>query len=297
MLDGAHVDDHRQARRVCMQQPVEFVDVDARAGELAQQRAAAVPAHAHVKHQQGADQHQGHLAELARAGEQPVDLGGEQQADQQADGGPQQRAERVIADEGAVVGAQRARHRHRDQRQARHEARDRQHAHAPATEELLGFLHATVARQRQPADRLQGAPAEAAPGQVPGRIAEHRRQHRQQQHRHQLDADHVGMHGRHRAEQHERRHRGHGQAERGSQHIDEHDQRSVLGDEVMQHGEWDAATRDGTDWMRRLSTIFKSMESRILDCREAVSRARGACSPLGAGNRGKGGGIQEGLRA
>jgi hypothetical protein len=130
---------------------------------------------------------------------------------------------------------QRARHRHGDERQSRNETGDGQHAHAVAAEEALGLLHAAVPRQRQPADRLERAAAVTASGDIPHGVADQRREHRQHQHRDQLRADHLRMQRGHRAEQHERRHRRHGQPDRGGEHVGEHEERPILGDEVTEH--------------------------------------------------------------
>lgn len=243
MLGRAHVENHRC--RIVAQQGIELVDADPRMRELADQRAAAHPANRRIDGEQRDDHDQHRMTEAACAREQPVDLPIEHEPRDEAGDRPQRGAERVVADEGAIARMQRARHRHRYQRQSGNEACYREHAHAVAAEEALGFLHAGVARQRQPADRLQRRAAVTAPRDVPHGIAEQRAEHRQRNHRRELRADHRRMHRGHRAEQHERRHRGHGQADRRREHVGEYKKRPVLGDEITKHDGWPKRTCAG----------------------------------------------------
>ncbi|CAG9252303.1 hypothetical protein BDI4_340015 [Burkholderia diffusa] len=236
VLGRTHVEHHRRGR--VAQQQIEFVDADPRARELADQRTAAHPAHGRIDGQQRDDHQQHRAAEPARAGEQPVDLSIEHEPRDEPDGRPQRGAERIVAGERAIARAERAGHRHRHERQPRNEAGDREHAHAVAAEEAFGFPHAGIARQRQPADRLQRRAAVAPPGDVPHGVADQRAEDRQRQHRQELRADHRRMHRGHRAEQHERRHRRHGQADGRRQDVGEDEKRPVLGDEVTEHDGW-----------------------------------------------------------
>src|SRR3546814_20224795 len=65
-------------------------------------------------------------------------------------------------------------HWHRNDRQARHETRDEQNADAALEKERFRSPHATVLRQREPAQQAQPAKSVAPPGDVTDRAEERR---------------------------------------------------------------------------------------------------------------------------